>query len=100
MRAVSKADYGKGGNIPSYKVLKVVTDGGEFNPDEMYFHDYDEDAEHLCWEKRRYEIAKDVLATSHIAQQIGHYSYNEETEVKDAVRMADLLIAELKKKGE
>lgn len=100
MRAVSKADYGKGGNIPSYKVLKVVTDGGEFNPDEMYFHDYDEDTEYLCWEERRYEIAKDILATSHIAQQIGQYSYNEETEVKDAVRMADLLIAELKKKGE
>ena len=30
MRAVSKADYNKGGNIPSYEVLKVVTDGGEF----------------------------------------------------------------------
>lgn len=28
---------------------------------------------------------------------IGHYSYHEENEVKDAVRMADLLIAELKK---
>lgn len=50
------------------------------------------------WERRRYEIAKDILATSHIAQQIGHYSYHEETEVKDAVRMADLLIAELKDK--
>lgn len=49
------------------------------------------------WEQRRYEIAKDILATSHIAQQIGHYSYDEETEVRDAVRMADLLIAELKK---
>jgi hypothetical protein len=49
------------------------------------------------WEQRRYEIAKDILATSHIAQQIGQYSYNEETEVRDAVRMADLLIAELKK---
>ena len=52
------------------------------------------------WEQRRYEIAKDILATSHIAQQIGHYGYHDETEVKDAVRMADLLIAELKKKGE
>ena len=52
MRAVSKADYRKGGNIPSYEVLKVVTDGGEFKPDEMYFHDYDEDTEYLCWEER------------------------------------------------
>lgn len=52
----------------------------------------------VIWEQRRYEIAKDILATSHIAQQIGQYSYHEETEVKDAVRMADLLIAELKKK--
>lgn len=54
----------------------------------------------IDWEERRYEIAKDILATSHIAQQIGHYSYHEETEVKDAVRMADLLIAELKKTNE
>lgn len=97
MKAVSKTDYNKGGYIPSYKVLKVVTDGGEFNPDEMYFYDYDENTEHLCWEKRRYEIAKDFLASSHIAQQIGEYSYVEEKEVKDAVRMADLLIKELKK---
>ena len=100
MRAVSKADYDKGGNIPSYEVLKVVTDGGEFNPDEMYFHDYDEDTEYLCWEERRYEIAKDILATSHIAQQIGKYGYHCEEEVKEAVRMADLLIAELKKTNE
>lgn len=50
------------------------------------------------WEQRRYEIAKDILANSKIAQQIGQYSYNEENMVKDAVLMADLLIAELKKK--
>lgn len=50
------------------------------------------------WEQRRYEIAKDILATSHIAQQIGQYGYHEEIEVKFAVQMADLLIAELKKK--
>lgn len=43
MRAVSKADYGKGGNIPSYEVLKVFTDGGVWKVDEMYFYDYDED---------------------------------------------------------
>lgn len=54
----------------------------------------------IDWEARRYEIAKDILATSHIAQQIGKYGYNYEEEVKEAVRMADLLIAELKKKGE
>ena len=52
----------------------------------------------IDWEQRRYEIAKDILANSHIAQQIGHYSYNEHEEVKDAVLMADLLIEELKKK--
>lgn len=52
----------------------------------------------IDWEQRRYEIAKDILANSHIAQQIGHYCYREEDEVKDAVRMADLLIAELKGK--
>lgn len=52
----------------------------------------------IDWEQRRYEIAKDILANSHIAQQIGHYSYNEVQEAKDAVLMADLLIEELKKK--
>ena len=51
----------------------------------------------IDWEQRRYEIAKDILAASHIAQQIGEYSYIEDNEVKDAVRMADLLILELKK---
>lgn len=30
----------------------------------------------IDWEQRRYEIAKDILATSHIAQQIGKYSYH------------------------
>ena len=52
----------------------------------------------INWEQRRYEIARDILAYSHIAQQIGHYSYNEVQEAKDAVLMADLLIEELKKK--
>lgn len=53
--------------------------------------------EDVDWEQRRYEIAKDIIATSHIAQQLGSYSYREENEVKDAVKMADLLIEELKK---
>ena len=61
---------------------------------------YKLDGSNIDWEQRRYEIAKDILATSHIAQQIGHYSYLEETEVKDAVRMANMLIAELKKTNE
>ena len=50
------------------------------------------------WEQLRYEIARDILASSKIAQQIGQYSYNKKNMVKDAVLMADLLIAELKKK--
>lgn len=80
----------------------------------VYLEHYDKNY-HLCelefiqdiaefssidWEQRRYEIAKDIIATSHIAQQIGQYSYIEEKEVKDAVRIADLLIAELKKSKE
>lgn len=54
----------------------------------------------IDWEQRRYEIAKDILATSHIAQQIGKYSYHYEEEVNGAVRMANMLIAELKKNNE
>lgn len=64
-----------------------------------YSEELDFDFSMIDWEKRRYEIAKDILASSHIAQQIGAYSYIEEEEVKDAVRMADLLIKELKKKN-
>ena len=60
---------------------------------------YKLDGSNIDWEERRYEIAKDILATSHIAQQIRKYCYHCEDEVKEAVRMADLLIAELKKKG-
>lgn len=97
MRAVSKEDYKKGGHVPSYEVINVLTDGGLFDAGELYFYDYDENQDASRWEERRYEIAKDILANSHIAQQIGSYSYDEKNEVKDAVRMADLLIAELKR---
>ena len=65
---------------------------------EMFNEHIRRNNQHIDWEQRRYEIAKDILANYHIAQQIGHYSYNEQEEVKDAVLMADLLIEELKKK--
>lgn len=51
----------------------------------------------INWEKRRYEIAKDIFATSRVAQKIGKYPYIEEEEAEYAVRLADLLIKELKK---
>lgn len=104
MRAVSKADYGKGGNIPSYKVLKVVTDGGEFKPDEMYFHDYDEDTEYLCWEERRADFAKSTM--NGILSRTNNLPFNtHEKEVSEEVArisvvLADALIAELKKTNE
>lgn len=95
MRAVSKTDYIKGGNIPSYEVLKVVTDGGEFNPDEMYFHDYDEDTEYLCWEERRVDFAKSAMPFfQHVFKD--NYQFIAEC----AVKQADALIAELKKTNE
>jgi hypothetical protein len=104
MRAVSKADYGKGGNIPSYEVLKVVTDGGEFKPDEMYFHDYDEDSEYLCWEERRADFAK--CAMNGILSRTNNLPFNtHEKEVCEeiariSIALADALIAELKKTNE
>lgn len=109
MRAVSKADYGKGGNIPSYKVLKVVTDGGEFDPDEMYFHDYDEDTEYLCWEERRADFAKSamnaMLANPELLEVVTNKEYVvgkscQERVANLSVAYADALISELKKKGE
>lgn len=75
--------------------LSKCTGCGSTNLEETI---YKLDGSNIDWEQRRYEIARDILATSHIAQQIGHYCYHEEDEVKDAVRMADLLIAELKGK--
>ena len=104
MRAVSKADYGKGGNIPSYEVLKVVTDGGEFNPDETYFYDYNEDAEYLCWEERRIDFAKSAM--NGILSRKNNLPFDKhENEVCEevarlAVKLADALIAELKKTNE
>lgn len=93
MRAVLKKDHEKGGNIPSYKVLTVNTDGGVWDADEMYFYDYDEDAEYLCWEKRRYEIAKMVMAAL-----VSRRDYDCDIfAARSSVQYADALITELKK---
>lgn len=48
------------------------------------------------WEQRRYEIAKDILPHT-ILEYCGK---GLERSVKDAVMIADALIAELKKGGE
>lgn len=52
---------------------------------------------HIDWEQRRYEIAKDILANLHGSQKTINYNPNETVEVIEAVRMADILIEELKK---
>lgn len=104
MRAVSKADYNKGGNIPSYEVLTVVTDGGEFGVDEMYFHDYDEDTEYLCWEERRADFAKSamngILSRKNNLPFDTHEKKVCEEVARVAVSLADALIVELKKTNE
>lgn len=104
MRAVSKADYGKGGNIPSYEVLKVVTNGGEFAPDEMYFHDYNEDTEYLCWEERRADFAKSamngILSRKNNLPFDTHEKEFIEEVARISVALADALIVELKKTNE
>ena len=51
----------------------------------------------IDWEYRRYEIAKDILANLHSSQRTFNHNPNETVEVIEAVRMADLLIEELKK---
>ena len=106
MRAVSKADYGKGGNIPSYEVLTVITDGGVWKADEMYFYDYDEDTNYPRWEERRYEIAKSamqgILANNHESDYRCGYKGSVKLPPQGiaewAVEYADALIAELKRK--
>lgn len=47
----------------------------------------------IDWEQRRYEIAKDVLAVLVSSSVTSYYSYP-----KVAVKYADVLIKELKKK--
>lgn len=49
------------------------------------------------WEQRRYEIAKDILPHTILLE---YYGKGFERGVKDAVMIADALIAELKKGGE
>lgn len=46
------------------------------------------------WEQRRYEIAKDILPHTILLE---YYGKGLERGVKDAVMIADALIAELKK---
>lgn len=102
MRAVLKKDHEKGGNIPSYEVLTVYTDGGVWKADEMYFYDYDEDTEYLCWEKRRTDFAKSAM--NGILSRNNNLPFNtHEKEVSEEVArisvvLADALITELKKK--
>ena len=48
------------------------------------------------WEQRRYEIAKDIFPHTILE----YYGKGLERGVKDAVMIADALIAELKKGGE
>lgn len=49
------------------------------------------------WEQRRYEIAKDILPHTILLE---YYGKGLERGVKDAVMIADALIAELKKGSE
>lgn len=51
----------------------------------------------IDWEQRRYEIAKDILPHTILLE---YYGKGLERGVKDAVMIADALIAELKKGGE
>lgn len=48
----------------------------------------------IDWEQRRYEIAKDILPHTILLE---YYGKGLERGVKDAVMIADALIAELKK---
>lgn len=107
MRAVLKKDHEKGGHIPSYEVLTVFTDGGVWKADEMYFYDYDEDTEHLCWDKRRADFAKSamnaILANREMVAamiQSPNPKGFEYQVARKSVSFADALIAELKKTNE
>lgn len=51
----------------------------------------------VLWEKRRYEIAKDMMAAFLSNSCSNVYAGTIENQVKDAVAYADALIAELRK---
>ena len=51
----------------------------------------------ILWEKRRYEIAKDMLAAFLSNSCSNVYAGTKEQQTKDAVGYADALIAELRK---
>lgn len=59
--------------------------------------EYTKSKNRIDWEQRRYEIAKDVCAATQSASMAREYP---ESAAKLAVKLADLLIAELKKKHE
>ena len=52
------------------------------------------DANQIDWEQRRYEIAKDILAT--MFYNPGNHSLTVEADVDFAVDVADILIEKLK----
>jgi hypothetical protein len=84
--------------------LTVFTDGGVWKADEMYFYDYDEDTEHLCWDNWRADFAKSAM--NGILSRNNNLPFNtHEKEVCEeiariSVVLADALIAELKKINE
>ena len=51
------------------------------------------------WERRRYEIAKDVLAESYAAKRY-YQGMEVGTMIQEAIDAADALIEELKKRGQ
>ena len=54
---------------------------------------------HYQWERRRYEIAKDVLAESYAAKRY-YQGMEVGTMIQEALDAADALIEELKKRGQ
>lgn len=79
-------EYSKIGGYIKYDIDNKIAD---INDVEIISNDYDG----IDWEQRRYEIAKDVLASSFATPMDGTsiLSY-----VRSCVQIADILIAELK----
>lgn len=94
-----KARIRKTGEIVTLR--NIHADGTAMDVNGRYYHQGDisefiEESNHsIDWEQRRYEIAKDVLASSFATPMDGTsiLSY-----VRSCVQVADMLIEELKKK--
>lgn len=101
MVKLDKCDsYGCNIEVPYEEVEQFYDDKGVPLGMPIIFPSVIESDFSIDWEKRRYEVAKDLLAAFMSNSCSNVFGGSKESQAKDAVEYADALIAELKKGGE